>query len=254
MAQIVIGKVIGPQGPAGPEGPQGPKGDPGEQGPEGPQGLKGDPGEQGPEGPQGPKGDPGEQGPEGPQGPKGEQGEQGPEGPQGLKGDPGEQGPEGPQGPKGEQGPPADTSTLVLQSEKGAANGVATLNGSGKLVQMPTASDVGAVTQTVYELTPKNGWTAASASSACYLIVTGRLATLTARLKAPSTTINDSNNLIFSLPNGVVATKFIDAVMINGGTIANGKAVQIGGSSVWSFAGTLPNTGPYSIDATFLIN
>ena len=65
-------------------------------------------------------------------------------GPQGPQGEQGEVGPQGPQGPQGEQGPPVDTSTLIAKSEKGAANGVATLDSSGKLVQMPTAADVGA--------------------------------------------------------------------------------------------------------------
>ena len=64
-------------------------------------------------------------------------------GPQGPQGEQGEVGPQGPQGPQGEQGPPVDTSTLIAKSEKGAANGVATLDSSGKLVQMPTATDVG---------------------------------------------------------------------------------------------------------------
>lgn len=117
-----------------------------------------------------------------------------------------------------------------------------------------SASDVGAVTQTVYELTPQNGWTVASAASACHLIVTGRLATLVARLKAPSTTINDSNNRIFTLPSGVVPTKYIDCVMSYAGDISNAAGVQIGSNVVMMFAGTLTVTGPYSINASFLIN
>lgn len=66
-------------------------------------------------------------------------------GPQGPQGEQGEIGPQGPQGPQGEPGPPVDTSTLIQQSEKGAANGVASLDGNGKLAQMPTAADVGAL-------------------------------------------------------------------------------------------------------------
>lgn len=56
MAEIILGKVVGPQGPKGDKGEQGiqgPKGDQGiqgEQGPEGIQGLKGEQGEQGPQG------------------------------------------------------------------------------------------------------------------------------------------------------------------------------------------------------------
>lgn len=143
----------------------------------------------------------------------------------------------------------------IPNDEKGAANGVATLNSSGKLAQMPSASDVGAVSQTVYELTPQNGWTAASAASACHLVVTGRLAAITARLTAPSATINSSNSLIFNLPSGVVPTKYIDVVMTCGGDISNAAGAQIGtGGSVVAFSGTLPSTGLLSIDAVFLIN
>ena len=81
----------------------------------------------------------------GPQGPQGLQGEIGPQGPQGIQGETGPVGPQGPQGPQGEAGSPADVSMLIPKSEKGSANGVATLNGNSKLVQMPAASDVGAV-------------------------------------------------------------------------------------------------------------
>lgn len=143
----------------------------------------------------------------------------------------------------------------ALEASKGQPNGLATLNSSGKLAQMPTAADVGAVSQTVYELTPQNGWTAASAASACHLVVTGRLAAITARLTAPSATINSSNSLIFNLPSGVVPTKYIDVVMTCGGDISNAAGAQIGtGGSVVAFSGTLPSTGPLSIDAVFLIN
>lgn len=143
----------------------------------------------------------------------------------------------------------------IPNDEKGAANGVATLNSSGKLAQMPSASDVGAVSQTIYQLTPQNGWTAAGAASACHLIVTGRLAAITARLFAPSTTINNSNNTIFTLPNGVVPTGYIDVVMTNGGDIANASGCQIGTDGrVVMFSGELPTTGQYNIDAVFLIN
>ena len=168
----------------------------------------------------------------------------------------------------------------IPNDEKGAAN-VATLNSSGKLAQMPsasdvgavpttrtvngkalssnislTAADVGAVSQTVYELTPQNGWTAASAASACHLIVTGKLAALTARLRAPSTTINSNNSLIFNLPSGVIPTKYIDVVLSCGGDISKAGGVQIGTDGrVVVFAGELGTVNdPYSIDAVFLIN
>ena len=78
----------------------------------------------------------------GPQGPQGLQDEIRP---QGIQGETGPVGPQGPQGPQGEAGSPADFTMLIPKSEKGSANGVATLNGNSKLVQMPAASDVGAV-------------------------------------------------------------------------------------------------------------
>ena len=65
MPEIILGKVVGPQGP---------KGDTGETGPQGIQGPKGD---TGPAGPTGPKGDTGPQGPQGIQGVKGDVGPQG---------------------------------------------------------------------------------------------------------------------------------------------------------------------------------
>lgn len=172
------------------------------------------------------------------------------------------------------------TATTVINEQKGQPNGIAALDSSGNLVQMPsasdvgavpttrtvngkalssnislTAADVGAVSQTVYELTPQNGWKAASAASVCHLIVTGRLAAITARLTAPSATIDSSNSLIFNLPSGVVPTKYIDVVMTCGGDISNAAGAQIGtGGSVVAFSGTLPSTGPLSIAAVFLIN
>ena len=122
----------------------------------------------------------GERGPQGDPGPQGEQGIQGPRGEQGI---PGVQGEPGPQGPKGEpgaaatiqagvvtMGEPGTAATVtnsgtaqdavfnfglpypapaeigaVASSEKGKANGVATLDGNGKLVQKPTPADIGAV-------------------------------------------------------------------------------------------------------------
>ena len=125
MPEIILGKVVGPQGPkgdtgeTGPQGIQGPKGDTGATGPAGP---KGDTGERGPQGTQGSQGEPGAAGPagakgdtgeRGPQGIQGLQGEVGPAGPTGPKGDTGPQGPQGIQGERGEKG---DTGP---QGEKG---------------------------------------------------------------------------------------------------------------------------------------
>lgn len=140
-------------------------------------------------------------------------------------------------------------------TQEGDTFGAGDINATNNAVNNLTAADVGAVSQAVYELTPQNGWEAASAASACHLIVTGRLAVITARLRAPSATIDSSNSLIFNLPSGVVPTKYIDAVMTCGGDISNAAGAQIGtGGSVVAFSGTLPSTGPLSIDAVFLIN
>ena len=141
----------------------------------------------------------------------------------------------------------------IPNDEKGTANGVATLDGSGKLVQMPTAADVGAVSQAVYQLTPQNGWVVASAASVCCLVVTGKLATLIARLKGPNTTISDAT-AIFTLPQGIVPQKYIDDVMSCGGNYDNVRAIQIGTDGrVVVFSGNYV-TGPYSISTSFLIN
>ena len=140
-------------------------------------------------------------------------------------------------------------------TQEGDTFGAGDINATNNAVNNLTAADVGAVSQAVYELTPQNGWEAASPASACHLIVTGRLAAITARLRAPSATIDSSNSLIFNLPSGVVPTKYIDVIMTCGGDISNAAGAQIGtGGSVVAFSGTLPSTGPLSIDAVFLIN
>ena len=141
-------------------------------------------------------------------------------------------------------------------TQEGDTFGANDINTTNNTITNLTAADVGAVSQTVYELTPQNGWTAASAASACHLIVTGKLAALTARLRAPSTTINSNNSLIFNLPSGVIPTKYIDVVLSCGGDISKAGGVQIGTDGrVVVFAGELGTVNdPYSIDAVFLIN
>ena len=150
-----------------------------------------------------------------------------------------------------------NTINNLTASDVGAVPTTRTVNGKALSSNISlTAADVGAVSQTVYELTPQNGWTAASAASACHLIVTGKLAALTARLRAPSTTINSNNSLIFNLPSGVIPTKYIDVVLSCGGDISKAGGVQIGTDGrVVVFAGELGTVNdPYSIDAVFLIN
>ena len=118
MAEIDLGKVVGPQGP------QGPKGDTGAQGPAGPQGEqgpKGDTGPQGATGPQGPKGDTGDTGPQGEIGPQGEPGVQGPQGPKGETGAIGPQGPQGEPGPQGVQGPQGPAGPMPTEYVKSIA-------------------------------------------------------------------------------------------------------------------------------------
>lgn len=166
----------------------------------------------------------------------------------------------------------------ALEASKGQPNGLAALNSSGKLAQMPsasdvgavpttrtvngkalssnislTAADVGAVSQTVYQLTPQNGWEVASEASSCYLVVTGKLATLVARLKGINTTIS-SSSVIFTLPDGIVPQKYIDDVMACSGNFDGIRAIQISTDrQVLAFSGSY-TTGPYSINTSFLIN
>ena len=123
MAELDLGKVVGPQGPKGETGATGAKGEqgiPGEKGATGATGPKGDKGDAftyadfteeqlaALKGPKGDKGDTGATGAVGPQGPKGETGAtgetgpQGEQGPQGLQGEKGATGATGPQGPKGD--------------------------------------------------------------------------------------------------------------------------------------------------------
>ena len=150
-----------------------------------------------------------------------------------------------------------NTINNLTASDMGAVPTTRTINGKALSSNISlTAADVGAVSQTIYQLTPQNGWEAASAASACHLIVTGKLAALTARLRAPSTTINSNNSLIFNLPSGVIPTKYIDVVLSCGGDISKAGGVQIGTDGrVVVFAGELGTVNdPYSIDAVFLIN
>ena len=115
MAEIDLGKVIGPQGP------QGPKGDTGAQGPTGPQGE------------QGPKGDTGAQGPTGPQGATG------PAGPKGDTGATGPQGEQGPQGIQGPQGPAGPMPTEYIKSITQADGTITVTDGAGgsKTIEIP---------------------------------------------------------------------------------------------------------------------
>lgn len=144
---------------AGLKGEKGDKGDTGAQGPQGEQGIQGPQGEQGIQGPAGPKGDTGEQGPQGIQGPQGVQGLEGPQGPAGVAGADGksayhtavEGGYSGTEtafnaalvelpnhiaDKKNPHGVTAAQAGAIPASEKGAANGVATLGEDGKV---PTA-------------------------------------------------------------------------------------------------------------------
>ena len=141
---------------AGLKGEKGDKGDTGAQGPQGEQGIQGPQGEQGIQGPAGPKGDTGEQGPQGIQGPHGVQGPEGPQGPAGVAGADGksayqtavEAGYAGTEtafnealkdvpGHIANKGNPHGVTAAqvgaIPASEKGAANGVATLGADGKV-------------------------------------------------------------------------------------------------------------------------
>ena len=138
-------------------------------------------------------------------------------------------------------------------TQEGDTFGAGDINATNNAVNNLTAADVGAVSQAVYQLTPQNGWVVASAASACCLVVTGKLATLIARLKGPNTTISDAT-AIFTLPQGIVPQKYIDDVMSCGGNYDNVRAIQIGTDGrVVVFSGNYV-TGPYSISTSFLIN
>mgnify|MGYP001771134230 CR=1 FL=1 len=125
MAEINLGRVVGPQGQ---------KGDQGERGAQGPTG---------PTGPAGPKGDTGATGP---QGPKGEPGEIGPTGPAGAKGDTGATGPQGPAGATGAQGAPGPNQVSSTTTTSGFTDGHILYNNAGRVgAKTLTASDVGAL-------------------------------------------------------------------------------------------------------------
>lgn len=134
-------------------------GEPGPPGPAGPQGEQGSQGSTGPQGPEGP------QGPQGIQGPAGADGAQGPQGIQGVQGTQGDPGPQGPAGqgvpaggatghalvktgsadfataweapaPATHQHAPAEvTGTALVESARGAANGVGSLDANARAQQ-----------------------------------------------------------------------------------------------------------------------
>ena len=138
-------------------------------------------------------------------------------------------------------------------TQEGDTFGASDINTTNDTINNLTAADVGAVSQTVYQLTPQNGWEVASEASSCYLVVTGKLATLVARLKGINTTIS-SSSVIFTLPDGIVPQKYIDDVMACSGNFDSIRAIQIGTNrQVLAFSGSY-TTGPYSINTSFLIN
>ena len=138
-------------------------------------------------------------------------------------------------------------------TQEGDTFGANDINTTNNTINNLTAADVGAVSQTVYQLTPLNGWKRFGNDSACYLVVTGKLATLVARLTGINTTIS-SASVIFTLPDGIVPQKYIDDVMVCGGNFDGIRAIQIGTDSrVVAFSGSY-TTGPYSINTSFLIN
>ena len=158
----------GDTGAQGPQGEQGPQGIQGETGPQGEKGLQGEAGPQGPQGEQGPPGIQGETGPQGPagvDGAAGPQGATGPQGPQGIQGTPGKDGQSAYEaaqaaGYQGDETTFNQTLSVVPEhiaaknnphqvtavqvgavptTEKGVANGVATLGSDGKVpsTQLP---------------------------------------------------------------------------------------------------------------------
>lgn len=150
----------------------------------------------------------------------------------------------------GELGNIVDTQ---ISGQKGQPNGIASLDNSGKLVQMPTAADVGAVTQAIYDLTLINGAFGVKDAGFCRLIVTGKMATIIARIwcLTPGTL---ATTKILDLPPEVRPIRYIDAPLQNSGNNAANRAVQVasgtGGVSV--FGGEY-NSAPYSLNVSFPI-
>lgn len=150
----------------------------------------------------------------------------------------------------GELGDIVDTQ---ISGQKGQPNGLATLNATGKLVQMPTAADVGAVTQAIYDLTIINGAFGIKDTGMCRLIVTGKMATLIARIwcLTPGTL---STTKILDLPPEVRPIRYIDAPLQNSGNNAANRAVQVASDTggVFVFGGEY-NSAPYSLNVSFPI-
>lgn len=137
-------------------------------------------------------------------------------GPQGPQGEQGEVGPQGPQGPQGEQGPP------------------------------------GEVAQTVYELTLSDEWEPNSETSACFLIVTGKIATVIARIR-PKEAKTFSSYTLCTLPEGIQIDKYIDAPLVCGGAQDQNMAVQVTPpNKIALFDGEYRKT-PYSLNVSFKI-
>nr|DAE51446.1 MAG TPA: tail protein [Caudoviricetes sp.] len=144
------------------------------------------------------------------------------------------------------------TATNVVNQQKAQPNGLATLDDSGKLVQMPTAADVGAVTQTVYELTLSDEWEPNSETSACFLIVTGKIATVIARIR-PKEAKTFSSYTLCTLPEGIQIDKYIDAPLVCGGAQDQNMAVQVTPpNKIALFDGEYRKT-PYSLNVSFKI-
>lgn len=137
-------------------------------------------------------------------------------------------------------------------TQEGDTFGAIDINTTNHTINTLTAEDVGAVTQTVYHLTPQNGWTLFNEYSISCLVVTGKVATLIARLKAPSATIDSSNNTPLTFPNGITSSKVFDCIALCDG-VKQAKSLQIGKSIIMA-NGSYSTSYAYSIDASFLIN
>lgn len=107
------------------------------------------------------------------------------------------------------QMPTAEDIAAIPLSQKGIANGIATLNGSGKLAQMPTAADVGAepkliVTDYSKQVVEMNGFKS-------YLIVKkmGHLVVVKNYIDKGSGTYSTSGARVATLPAAVAPSNIL---------------------------------------------
>ena len=115
---------------------------------------------------------------------------------------------------------------------------------------LPEPGDIGAVTQSICDLVPQNGIFEVFPGDRCCLLVTGKLATVIARMRCIKTGDLPSTK-IFELP--VRPDGYVDGALQCGKDNRDNMAVQISpDGSLYIFSGNY-NGGPYSVSLSFLI-